>query len=174
MEKTRHSGRYYVLLALVLVLSWLMLSGQSCPGGNRSQPAPTRYTRPAPAPRSIGVRPGPTGPTANLPMALSRTRTAVNRADWAAADREASGVGSAWVPLRTVWPPAAAARFEGAYSRLQRAVAARDKAAARKALDELDRLAKENAGARPVKTRAIPGRVVPSRPTRTGAPLAPR
>jgi hypothetical protein len=107
-------------------------------------------------------------------VALAQTRAAVNRGDWATASREASNVSTTWTPLRTVWSPQAAARFEGARSRLQRAISARDKTAALKALDELQRLAKENAGGRPVKTSPVPSRVVPSRPTRYSAPLAPR
>ncbi len=158
MWKSRTIGRWLAPTALGLVLVGLALSGQACPGQKGAGPQPTRLGRPAP--RRVNVRPTPVRPAppllrGNLEEAVQRTRTAVDRRDWAAADREAASLGDAWRPVRTrrTWPATDLAAFEAAYARLRTAIKARDKAAADRALAQLNRLAQRHAGdrSRPVR-----------------------
>ncbi len=163
MRRARTVGRWFVLATLGLLLLGLVLSGAACPG-RTTQPTPTRLTRPAP--RRV-VRPAPVTPAADLGAAITRTRTEVDRRDWAAADRAAATIGSAWQPIRTrkTWPASDIATFQAAYTRLRTAIKAKDKPVADRALADMTRLERKNVGARP--------RPAPTRAMRPTVPRAP-
>lgn len=139
MGKAPTRSRWLVLATLGLLLLALVLGGQACPGRG-AKPAPTRFTRPAP--RRMAVRPAPVTPAGGLRAAVTRTKTEVDRGDWAAADRSAANLGSLWQPIRTgrTWPTTDLAAFESAYTRLRAAIKAKDKGAADRALAEMLRL----------------------------------
>ncbi|MDI6870929.1 MAG: hypothetical protein QME79_06155 [Bacillota bacterium] len=171
MRRARTIGRRLIPAAFGVILLALALSGQACPGAG-TRPQPTRLTRPAP--RRVAVRPAPVQPApavrpGNLESAVQRTKTAVDRRDWKAADREAAALGDAWRPIRSrrTWPAADLTAFEGAYARLRTAIKTREEAAADRALAQLTRLAQRHAGAAPapVRTRA-PRPMAPGPPRR--------
>ncbi len=146
MRKSRMIERWLVPATFGLLLASLALSGQACPGQKGAGPQPTRLGRPVP--RRVNVRPAPVRPLpptprGNLEETIQRTRAAVNRRDWAAADREAASLGDAWRPIRAGrrWSTADLAAFETAYAKLRTAIKARDQAAADRALTQMARVA---------------------------------
>lgn len=176
MEGFRRGWRIPVFVTALLIVVALMLGGAQCPQvGTRRQPAaprPTRLSRPAPVRQT---RPGPTSPTTgDMTGSIQRTRRFVESGDWAGARRATEDVGSAWQPIRAGrwWAPSDMTAFEGAYTKLRAAIAAKDKRTALSALDQLSRLAGRNASRGPT-TR--PGPTTPGVRVRGTTPrVAPR